>query len=221
MIRRPPRSTQSRSSAASDVYKRQINAEYMGKVMKNDSTGGPSLDELKYKESDSLQNSNREYSQNKRGRSSFLNSSVSLNSIIEDPSKEDVHSSESNSHCIKTPAANLFITNEELKTPTTTDISIVGPCSTAPSKVKVLDAKEEAVESLDSNVKAKEIVDSLAVKVENKTVNLKEKEVASMEKRKKMSLHTLKKSFDPDIKLERSKSCCCFSNNIEHACIII
>eukprot|EP01015_Nassula_variabilis_P001159 TRINITY_DN1062_c0_g1_i2.p1 TRINITY_DN1062_c0_g1~~TRINITY_DN1062_c0_g1_i2.p1 ORF type:complete len:275 (+),score=83.63 TRINITY_DN1062_c0_g1_i2:39-863(+) len=31
MIRRPPRSTQSRSSAASDVYKRQgINAEYMG-----------------------------------------------------------------------------------------------------------------------------------------------------------------------------------------------
>eukprot|EP00657_Telonema_sp_P-1_P007517 TRINITY_DN2744_c0_g1_i1.p1 TRINITY_DN2744_c0_g1~~TRINITY_DN2744_c0_g1_i1.p1 ORF type:complete len:169 (-),score=11.12 TRINITY_DN2744_c0_g1_i1:369-875(-) len=28
MIRRPPRSTQSRSSAASDVYKRQINAEY-------------------------------------------------------------------------------------------------------------------------------------------------------------------------------------------------
>eukprot|EP01017_Pseudomicrothorax_dubius_P049158 TRINITY_DN909_c0_g1_i10.p1 TRINITY_DN909_c0_g1~~TRINITY_DN909_c0_g1_i10.p1 ORF type:complete len:142 (-),score=26.36 TRINITY_DN909_c0_g1_i10:45-470(-) len=32
MIRRPPRSTQSRSSAASDVYKRQgINAEYMGK----------------------------------------------------------------------------------------------------------------------------------------------------------------------------------------------
>eukprot|EP01017_Pseudomicrothorax_dubius_P029560 TRINITY_DN35_c0_g1_i3.p1 TRINITY_DN35_c0_g1~~TRINITY_DN35_c0_g1_i3.p1 ORF type:complete len:2413 (-),score=644.06 TRINITY_DN35_c0_g1_i3:90-7328(-) len=33
MIRRPPRSTQSRSSAASDVYKRQgINAEYMGKA---------------------------------------------------------------------------------------------------------------------------------------------------------------------------------------------
>eukprot|EP00827_Trimyema_finlayi_P001225 TRINITY_DN143_c0_g1_i4.p1 TRINITY_DN143_c0_g1~~TRINITY_DN143_c0_g1_i4.p1 ORF type:complete len:439 (-),score=190.25 TRINITY_DN143_c0_g1_i4:118-1434(-) len=30
MLRRPPRSTQSRSSAASDVYKRQINAEYMG-----------------------------------------------------------------------------------------------------------------------------------------------------------------------------------------------
>eukprot|EP00657_Telonema_sp_P-1_P010007 TRINITY_DN4297_c0_g1_i1.p1 TRINITY_DN4297_c0_g1~~TRINITY_DN4297_c0_g1_i1.p1 ORF type:complete len:129 (-),score=37.17 TRINITY_DN4297_c0_g1_i1:230-616(-) len=31
MIRRPPRSTQSRSSAASDVYKRQgINAEYGG-----------------------------------------------------------------------------------------------------------------------------------------------------------------------------------------------
>eukprot|EP01016_Furgasonia_blochmanni_P018766 TRINITY_DN211_c0_g1_i1.p1 TRINITY_DN211_c0_g1~~TRINITY_DN211_c0_g1_i1.p1 ORF type:complete len:190 (+),score=74.41 TRINITY_DN211_c0_g1_i1:40-609(+) len=35
MIRRPPRSTQSRSSAASDVYKRQgINAEYMGKDRK-------------------------------------------------------------------------------------------------------------------------------------------------------------------------------------------
>eukprot|EP01015_Nassula_variabilis_P031334 TRINITY_DN7055_c0_g1_i1.p1 TRINITY_DN7055_c0_g1~~TRINITY_DN7055_c0_g1_i1.p1 ORF type:complete len:111 (-),score=57.31 TRINITY_DN7055_c0_g1_i1:11-343(-) len=34
MIRRPPRSTQSRSSAASDVYKRQgINAEYMGKIV--------------------------------------------------------------------------------------------------------------------------------------------------------------------------------------------
>eukprot|EP00831_Metopus_contortus_P067827 TRINITY_DN60565_c0_g1_i2.p3 TRINITY_DN60565_c0_g1~~TRINITY_DN60565_c0_g1_i2.p3 ORF type:complete len:106 (-),score=15.99 TRINITY_DN60565_c0_g1_i2:45-362(-) len=32
MIRRPPRSTQGVSSAASDVYKRQgINAEYMGK----------------------------------------------------------------------------------------------------------------------------------------------------------------------------------------------
>eukprot|EP00828_Plagiopyla_frontata_P047127 TRINITY_DN862_c0_g1_i15.p1 TRINITY_DN862_c0_g1~~TRINITY_DN862_c0_g1_i15.p1 ORF type:complete len:114 (+),score=45.93 TRINITY_DN862_c0_g1_i15:109-450(+) len=32
MIRRPPRSTLSSSSAASDVYKRQgINAEYMGK----------------------------------------------------------------------------------------------------------------------------------------------------------------------------------------------
>eukprot|EP00831_Metopus_contortus_P011352 TRINITY_DN14509_c0_g1_i2.p1 TRINITY_DN14509_c0_g1~~TRINITY_DN14509_c0_g1_i2.p1 ORF type:complete len:157 (+),score=27.19 TRINITY_DN14509_c0_g1_i2:115-585(+) len=30
MIRRPPRSTQGVSSAASDVYKRQINAEYMG-----------------------------------------------------------------------------------------------------------------------------------------------------------------------------------------------
>eukprot|EP01015_Nassula_variabilis_P006991 TRINITY_DN1531_c0_g1_i9.p1 TRINITY_DN1531_c0_g1~~TRINITY_DN1531_c0_g1_i9.p1 ORF type:complete len:131 (+),score=90.22 TRINITY_DN1531_c0_g1_i9:1-393(+) len=34
MIRRPPRSTQSRSSAASDVYKRQINAEYMGNYQK-------------------------------------------------------------------------------------------------------------------------------------------------------------------------------------------
>eukprot|EP00831_Metopus_contortus_P038963 TRINITY_DN30561_c0_g1_i3.p2 TRINITY_DN30561_c0_g1~~TRINITY_DN30561_c0_g1_i3.p2 ORF type:complete len:141 (-),score=31.21 TRINITY_DN30561_c0_g1_i3:214-636(-) len=33
MIRRPPRSTQGVSSAASDVYKRQgINAEYMGKI---------------------------------------------------------------------------------------------------------------------------------------------------------------------------------------------
>eukprot|EP00825_Cyclidium_porcatum_P033992 TRINITY_DN35885_c0_g1_i2.p1 TRINITY_DN35885_c0_g1~~TRINITY_DN35885_c0_g1_i2.p1 ORF type:complete len:171 (+),score=32.89 TRINITY_DN35885_c0_g1_i2:89-601(+) len=30
MIRRPPRSTHCISSAASDVYKRQINAEYMG-----------------------------------------------------------------------------------------------------------------------------------------------------------------------------------------------
>src|SRR5450756_3157113 len=30
MIRRPPRSTQSRSSAASDVYKRQVHAERMG-----------------------------------------------------------------------------------------------------------------------------------------------------------------------------------------------
>eukprot|EP00658_Telonema_sp_P-2_P083757 TRINITY_DN9151_c0_g1_i6.p1 TRINITY_DN9151_c0_g1~~TRINITY_DN9151_c0_g1_i6.p1 ORF type:complete len:116 (+),score=51.15 TRINITY_DN9151_c0_g1_i6:126-473(+) len=34
MIRRPPRSTLSSSSAASDVYKRQINAEY-GIVMVN------------------------------------------------------------------------------------------------------------------------------------------------------------------------------------------
>src|SRR5680860_1416744 len=30
MIRRPPRSTQSRSSAASDVYKRQVQAEELG-----------------------------------------------------------------------------------------------------------------------------------------------------------------------------------------------
>ena len=30
MIRRPPRSTQSRSSAASDVYKRQTYADYLG-----------------------------------------------------------------------------------------------------------------------------------------------------------------------------------------------
>ena len=29
MIRRPPRSTQSRSSAASDVYKRQLNSSYI------------------------------------------------------------------------------------------------------------------------------------------------------------------------------------------------
>eukprot|EP00826_Nyctotherus_ovalis_P039460 TRINITY_DN3799_c0_g1_i3.p1 TRINITY_DN3799_c0_g1~~TRINITY_DN3799_c0_g1_i3.p1 ORF type:complete len:125 (-),score=27.23 TRINITY_DN3799_c0_g1_i3:227-580(-) len=34
MIRRPPRSTLDRSSAASDVYKRQgINAEYMGEII--------------------------------------------------------------------------------------------------------------------------------------------------------------------------------------------
>eukprot|EP01017_Pseudomicrothorax_dubius_P041172 TRINITY_DN6559_c0_g1_i2.p1 TRINITY_DN6559_c0_g1~~TRINITY_DN6559_c0_g1_i2.p1 ORF type:complete len:147 (+),score=36.31 TRINITY_DN6559_c0_g1_i2:20-460(+) len=38
MIRRPPRSTQSRSSAASDVYKRQINAEYMGSIQWVDPT---------------------------------------------------------------------------------------------------------------------------------------------------------------------------------------
>eukprot|EP01016_Furgasonia_blochmanni_P008984 TRINITY_DN1371_c0_g1_i10.p1 TRINITY_DN1371_c0_g1~~TRINITY_DN1371_c0_g1_i10.p1 ORF type:complete len:173 (-),score=20.47 TRINITY_DN1371_c0_g1_i10:751-1269(-) len=36
MIRRPPRSTQSRSSAASDVYKRQ--AEYMGNIAKLNSS---------------------------------------------------------------------------------------------------------------------------------------------------------------------------------------
>src|SRR5450756_306361 len=32
MIRRPPRSTQSRSSAASDVYKRQLHARYNGHI---------------------------------------------------------------------------------------------------------------------------------------------------------------------------------------------
>src|SRR5450756_2166403 len=34
MIRRPPRSTQSRSSAASDVYKRQLQTLYIDKPMK-------------------------------------------------------------------------------------------------------------------------------------------------------------------------------------------
>src|SRR5450756_2470605 len=34
MIRRPPRSTQSRSSAASDVYKRQVYEQFLGKVIR-------------------------------------------------------------------------------------------------------------------------------------------------------------------------------------------
>ena len=41
MIRRPPRSTQSRSSAASDVYKRQLQDETPGAQGENGLPGGP------------------------------------------------------------------------------------------------------------------------------------------------------------------------------------
>eukprot|EP00657_Telonema_sp_P-1_P008756 TRINITY_DN3070_c0_g1_i2.p2 TRINITY_DN3070_c0_g1~~TRINITY_DN3070_c0_g1_i2.p2 ORF type:complete len:112 (-),score=31.33 TRINITY_DN3070_c0_g1_i2:257-592(-) len=39
MIRRPPRSTQSRSSAASDVYKRQVSTQSTGRISPNGEGG--------------------------------------------------------------------------------------------------------------------------------------------------------------------------------------
>src|SRR5450756_2985600 len=46
MIRRPPRSTQSRSSAASDVYKRQVWIPAFDRRVKSDSAGAFVLDTL-------------------------------------------------------------------------------------------------------------------------------------------------------------------------------
>src|SRR5680860_1928167 len=46
MIRRPPRSTQSRSSAASDVYKRQTQRQDLARVVANRESS-PALDRVK------------------------------------------------------------------------------------------------------------------------------------------------------------------------------
>eukprot|EP00826_Nyctotherus_ovalis_P032127 TRINITY_DN25944_c0_g1_i1.p1 TRINITY_DN25944_c0_g1~~TRINITY_DN25944_c0_g1_i1.p1 ORF type:complete len:237 (-),score=65.61 TRINITY_DN25944_c0_g1_i1:17-727(-) len=174
-------------------------------------------------------------------RASCLNSAVSLNPIIEDPSKEDGKSSDSNSRCNKTLGINPFITNEELKTPTTIDYSVMNQPSPIQSKNMELSAEarsrevtlgEEVKESKSSvegehkkqqTVKAKGLAIPYSLGTETKTIHLKEKEIKefNIKKETKSKLQTayiLEKEYNT--KLEGGKSCCCFGINSKHLSLI-
>eukprot|EP00826_Nyctotherus_ovalis_P061967 TRINITY_DN8884_c0_g1_i4.p1 TRINITY_DN8884_c0_g1~~TRINITY_DN8884_c0_g1_i4.p1 ORF type:complete len:249 (-),score=48.99 TRINITY_DN8884_c0_g1_i4:131-784(-) len=206
------------------------------------------LERKRYKNSESLPKSSREYSRDNGGslmiesqevlsgcKSYYINSVASLNPIIEDPSKEDVHSSESNGRC-KNLSINPFITNEELKTPTTIDHTIIK----VPSATRTLEVagdmksgeRRTREELKDINVLDETTCGELCRdgqklgatrSAENNpvTLNLKEKGGEVKRRTKLKAVLTIHNKHRESIKLEGERKSCCRCDNSKPICTIV
>ena len=128
-----------------------------------------------------------------KNKVSCLNNMTTLNPIIEDPSKEDLKSDESNDRR-KESSANPFFSNDDLKTPTTIDYSTIQPLSPIQSKIRELSERK------DKEIKVSGVSRSLN---------------SSTKHTKKNSLNSvLALEKECKVKLETSKRCNCFSVKI-------
>eukprot|EP00826_Nyctotherus_ovalis_P006262 TRINITY_DN11464_c0_g1_i4.p1 TRINITY_DN11464_c0_g1~~TRINITY_DN11464_c0_g1_i4.p1 ORF type:complete len:218 (-),score=29.06 TRINITY_DN11464_c0_g1_i4:115-768(-) len=150
-----------------------------------------------------------------------------LNPIIEDPSKED-GSYDSNNSCVK---VNPFMKNEQLKTPTTADVSTACPSSPllvenqtmSQTSVAVPNDTQQPTSTLGSSVAKSQTLQyefktdgtrKIVPETEAKTINLQSKSQTSVST--KRSIKKLQYSAN-EIQIDSNPSC----TNANCACIIV
>jgi len=205
------------------------------------------FNDLKLKNSDNLPKSNREYTKDNSKltmkvveswhgcKSSHLNSKPSLNPVIEDPSKEDIGSKDSDGGYKRTLTVNPFISNEELKTPTTIDFSIIKPASPTHNKRAELSADirsrrneikddksllDETCSDVTKN-KSKMLEVTRPTKRESQTLDIKESNGQIRTKCKLKAMNTIAKKCEAPIKLKREGRCVSCKDYLSSTCSII
>jgi len=205
------------------------------------------FNDLKLKNSDNLPKSNREYTKDNSKltmkvveswhecKSSNLNNRASLNPVIEDPSKEDIGSKDSDGGCKRTLSVNPFISNEELKTPTTIDFSIIKPASPTDNKKTELsvDIRSRRNEIKDDKSLLDKICSDITksknkmleitrpTKPESQTLDIKESNGQVRSKCKLKAINTIAKKSQTPTKLKGEAHCVYCKDYPSSTCSII